>query len=125
MRRVPWIALGPLGALAFGWLGAGLVRHGLLSLPACPLKALTGLPCATCGLSRCVLALAQGEFRAAFHWHPVAVVLLGLSPLAASWDLWRAWRGQAYPALPDSLVARLAVAGLLLGTWILQVVRHI
>ena len=125
MSRVPWAALALAAALALGALGARLVAAGLLVFPPCPFKALTGLSCATCGLTRCVLALARGDLRAAFHWHPVAVLLLPAWGLAALWDLARAARRQPYPTLPDSLAARLSLAGLVLGTWVLQAARHI
>jgi hypothetical protein len=98
---------------------------GRLAFPPCPFKALTGLACATCGLTRCVRALAAGNLREAFHWHPVAVLLLGAWGMAALWDLDRARRGAPYPELPDSGWARAGAAALLLGTWVLQAARHI
>lgn len=124
MRRVPWIALSGLAA-AVGIRLLGWLAPWLPGLPACPLKALTGIPCATCGLTRCIVALGQGHWRAAFHWHPAAVVLLAFWPLAALWDLHRAWRELPYPALPRALGWRLLAAGLLLGVWVLQVARGI
>lgn len=124
MKRLPWVAL--LTLLA----GAGLRLMALLSpwlgrLPACPLKAMTGLPCATCGLTRSMVALGGGRWSEAFHWHPVAVLGLAALPLIAIWDLVRAWKGEAYPSLPDSLLLRLTAGALLLGTWALQVARGI
>jgi len=124
-RRVPWIAIFvPCGALSL-FLGARLLGWLRIQLPGCPMKELLGIPCATCGLTRCVLALARGRLGEAFHWHPVGTVLLLLSPAAAFWDLKRAWDGKPSPGLPDSLASRLAVAGLFLATWILQIVRGI
>lgn len=125
MRGVPWLFLGLAGTAAALLLGAWVARTFGLQLPACPLKEHLGIPCATCGITRCVLALSTGRWAEAFHWHPVAVVLVLLSPLAMAWDLRRAWAGRPYPPLPDSLAARLGVAGLFLGTWILQIVRGI
>ena len=124
MRRVPWIALAaPVSALGIRLLG--LVAPWLPPLPGCPLKALTGMPCATCGLTRCVLALGQGRWREAFHWHPAAVGVLALLPLLGAWDLVRAVRDRPYPPLPRGLGWRLLAAALLLGTWVLQVARGI
>lgn len=124
-RRVPWLALG-LGCLVVGLLaGAWVMEQTHLRLPACLFKEHTGFACATCGLTRSVLALADGRWADAFHFHPVALIGLLLSPLAMGWDLRRAWRGAAYPALPDSLAWRLGAVGLLLGTWILQAARGI
>jgi hypothetical protein len=55
----------------------------------------------------------------------VGTVLAVLLPVAALWDLRRAWRGDAYPSLPEAKAARLLAWGLLAGTWLLQVVRGI
>lgn len=125
MRRVPWLFLGLVATAGALLMGAWVARTFALSLPPCPLKARLGIPCATCGITRCVLALSAGRWAEALHWHPVAVVLMGLSPLAMAWDLRRAWRGDPYPALPDSLAVRLCAATLFLGTWVLQIVRGI
>jgi hypothetical protein len=124
MRRTPWIAFGALAA-AMGIRGLGWLAPYLPPLPACPLKTLTGIPCATCGLTRCLFALGQGHLREAFHWHPAAVLLLGLLPFLAAWDLRRAQLGRPYPPLPSGLGWRLLAAGLLLGIWVLQAARGI
>jgi hypothetical protein len=121
---VPWIAL---GALALG-LGVGL--GGRLApvaayLPACAFKRITGVACATCGLTRSVLVLGQGHWGEALHWYPALALLAGAAPLAALWDLHRAWRGTPYPALPDSRAARIGAWLLLVGIWVLQVARGI
>ena len=124
MRRVPWFAVAAV-ALALGLRVLGLLAPWLPPLPPCPFKALTGIPCASCGLTRCVLALGAGKWAEAFHWHPPAVVALALMPLLGAWDLRRAWRGRPYPPLPEALGWRLLAAALLLGTWALQVARGI
>lgn len=124
MRRIPWLAL---LALAW-WAGVGLGRQlqGWSDLvPGCAFKRLTGVPCATCGLTRCVLALGQGDWRAAFHWHPAAALVGLVLPVLALWDLRRAWRNQAYPPLPEHPWARVAAWALLLGVWGLQVARGV
>lgn len=61
----------------------------------------------------------------AFHWHPLAVVIILFTPILVVWDLRRAWRGEPFPDLPDSLALRLVSAGLFLGAWALQVARGI
>ncbi len=124
VRRVPWLALAGLG------LAAGVVLAGRLGpvgplLPACVFKRTTGWACATCGLTRCLLALGRGDWAQAFHWHPAATLLVLLWPVAMVWDLRRAWRGEAYPALPDSPLARMAAWGLFAVAWALQVARGI
>jgi hypothetical protein len=124
-RRLPWVALGMglLGALALV-LGPILKSHPWVLRP-CLFKTLTGFACATCGLTRCSLALLEGRPWEAIHWHPVAALLLFASPLLAAWDIRRAIRGEPYPSLPDRRAPRLALALILAATWILQIARGI
>ncbi len=124
MRRVPWVALGVLLATLATWASSYLQPISAL-LPGCAFKRLTGFACATCGLTRCILALGRWEWAEAFHWHPVAAAAAVLLPVAVAWDLRRAWRGHPYPGLPDSGAVRMSVWALLLGTWLLQVWRGI
>lgn len=124
MSRVPWVALGAL----LTWLGAwaaSLLQPVAPWLPACAFKRWTGFACATCGLTRCLMALGQGDWRAAFHWHPAAAGLAALLPVLALWDFRRACRRDPYPSLPDSRAARLAVWVFLITIWALQVARGI
>jgi len=124
-RRIPWIALAILLGLPAALLALRAMDALGLTLQPCLLKELTGLPCATCGMTRMAEALAGGQLKLAFHWHPVAAALLCLSPLAALWDLHRAWRCRPLPSPPDSRWLRLALVFLFLGTWALQIVRGI
>jgi hypothetical protein len=122
-RRIPWLAAGWLLAGIAMLLLAPVVQRFPGLLPACPFKAATGIACATCGLTRCLLAVAGGRWAEAFHWHPVAAALVLCSPLAAGWDGWRAWQGRPYPGLPDHWLPRALAATTLLGTWALQALR--
>ncbi len=124
MRRVPWLAiLAPLAAVGI-WLAALLQPLSGL-LPGCAFKRLTGIACATCGLTRCVLALGRWDWPAAFYWHPAVALAVALLPVAALWDARRAWRGDPYPALPDSKLLRLSAWIFLFSVWALQVARGI
>jgi hypothetical protein len=124
-RRVPWIALLILVGLPLGLLLLGTLNALGLPMPPCPMKQITGVPCATCGMTRMAQALAGGHLARAFHWHPVGAALCLLSPAVALWDLRRAWRGRPLPPLPDSPWARATAVIVLLGTWVLQIVRGI
>jgi uncharacterized protein DUF2752 len=70
-----WLSVS-LGALAVAttWF----MLH--LPWPRCLFHDLTGLPCATCGATRCTVAFLHGDFLAAWLWNPVA--FLGLGALA-------------------------------------------
>jgi hypothetical protein len=66
-------------------------------LPLCPMRALTGIPCASCGLTRGLIAAAGGQWTAALRLHPLAPVLVGAL-----------WAVAAASLLPDGPHARLA-----------------
>ena len=124
MRRVPWIALGGLALGLGSWLAGFLAPFAGL-MPGCVFKRFTGVACATCGLTRSVLALGQGHWREALHWYPALALLAAGAPIAALWDLRRAWRGDPYPALPESRAFRIGAWLLLAGVWAVQVARGI
>ncbi len=76
--------------------------------PRCPLHAITGLDCPTCGMLRAIHLLLHGQIRAAFAVNPLlfmalpAGALLGIPPARrwllwavlaalAGWFIWRNW----------------------------------
>lgn len=119
------MAVALLAFAGFGWAVISLLTRGWFWIPPCPFKLVTGLPCLTCGMTRCLVALTQGDVRQAFHWHPVGMIGLFLLPILGLWDLGRSVRGKAYPDLPERAWARLLVLGALAGTWWLQAARGI
>ena len=60
--RWKWPALSPLG-------GEGSTT--------CILRSATGLPCATCGMTRSFCAIGRGDLGTAFAQHPLGLVLYG------------------------------------------------
>ena len=55
---------------------AGVSSVALLSgQTLCPIAAITGLPCPSCGLTRASFSLLQGDFHQAFDFHPLVFVL--------------------------------------------------
>jgi len=44
------------------------------NLPTCPVKAMTGLPCLTCGAARAGLALSRMDLAGALSINPLAAV---------------------------------------------------
>lgn len=122
-RSVPRDRLGPVligAALAAGtalvvWWNPG---HGGPVL--CPLLALTGYACPTCGGLRTVHGLATGDLAEAWSMNPmltVALPLLGV--LWARW-LWRSWHNQPPRNPPAWLFVAVGAVVLLFG-----VVRNI
>jgi len=66
------------------WLSASLVSLGLaaawltvgLPWPRCMFHEITGLPCVTCGMTRCGIQFFHGHFLAALKWNPLVFALL-------------------------------------------------
>mgnify|MGYP001824672890 CR=1 FL=1 len=82
-RRVDLLCLGAaLAMLTLAWaLPPAAVEQGPT---VCRFKALTGLDCPTCGLTRSVVSLAHGDTRASMRWHPAGpLFVLGALVLAA------------------------------------------
>jgi hypothetical protein len=50
---------------AVGWFALGL------PWPQCAFHELTGLPCVTCGMTRCAIQFFHGHFPAAWKWNPL------------------------------------------------------
>jgi len=71
------------GSLALLLLVSHLPPDGA-GIPVCFFRAVTGLPCPGCGLTRAFSSLLQGRAEAAFAYHPFVFILLPLSVIAAA-----------------------------------------
>ena len=66
------------------WLSVSLVSFTIaaawlvIGLPwsRCVFHELTGLPCVTCGMTRCAIQFFHGHFLAAFKWNPLVFTAL-------------------------------------------------
>ena len=63
------VSLASLG-LAAAWLTVGL------PWPHCAFHEITGLPCITCGMTRCGIQFFHGHFLAALKWNPLVFMAL-------------------------------------------------
>ncbi len=77
---------GPVGlaCLALGGLWARQV--GLIPI-GCLFKAVTGVPCLTCGASRAAVALAHGHAMEAFRLHPLVAAGAAAGAFYVPWAL--------------------------------------
>ena len=58
-------------------LGAAVIWFALgLPWPRCAFHDLTGLPCVTCGMTRCAIQFLHGHFLAAWKWNPLVFAVL-------------------------------------------------
>lgn len=56
----------------------------------CLIKETTTVPCPSCGSTRSVLSLIQGDFVSALYWNPIGIILviiLGVTPFWLIIDL--------------------------------------
>ena len=66
------------------WLSASLTSLGIavawftlgLPWPVCIFHEITGLPCVTCGMTRCTIQFFHGHFLAALKWNPLVFTAL-------------------------------------------------
>ena len=66
------------------WLSVSLVSLGMavawltlgLPWPLCVFHQLTGLPCLTCGMTRCGIEFFHGHLLAALKWNPLVFAVL-------------------------------------------------
>jgi Protein of unknown function (DUF2752) len=80
-----------LGACSAPLIGSFLYKYGYrIPFLKCPLQALIGIPCPTCGMTRSFVAIAQGNLDAAvrYHFFGPTVFLLFLAVIVLFlWDL--------------------------------------
>lgn len=98
---------GSVGLIALALLAGALLARAypqlLSALWTCNLKALTGLPCLSCGLTRVLLHFASGEPLAAFALAPLPALAIVLSLALGVWQLLARWRRTP---LPDDVLGR-------------------
>lgn len=72
-------------SLALVGLGAGIIalRTVSIHLPACPLRAATGVPCPGCGMTRLADAVAHGRIGEALGADVAGVAILGVLAVLA------------------------------------------
>jgi hypothetical protein len=70
-HELVWLVVS-VGSLALGatWLALDL------PWPRCVFRELTGLPCVTCGMTRCAIHFFHGHFSAALNWNPLMFAFL-------------------------------------------------
>jgi Protein of unknown function (DUF2752) len=66
-----WLSISLVSlTMAAAWLAIGL------PWPRCVFHELTGLPCVTCGMTRCAIHFFHGHFLAALKWNPLIFTAL-------------------------------------------------
>ena len=127
MRRVVaflsgLLALGsgaPLVLAPLGRLEGDAVFFGVWKLPiTCAFRAVHGVPCGTCGMTRAWIALAHGNLAEALAFHAealptfAATATVALAAGAFAWTIWR-----SYTFARTALAALVTAAALWAFAW--------
>ena len=72
------ICAGALGAAGLGAASGASLDDGPV---LCPFRAVTGLPCPFCGLTRSLFAAGQGRWEDSLAYSPLGLPLLALAPV--------------------------------------------
>lgn len=97
------------------------------ALPACTFKALVGIPCPTCGVTRATQALANLDFRLALRINPLATALLMAFVAGGLVAGFLAFRGRPLtePRWVLRPVERLGLVAVIVANWVYLVLRGI
>lgn len=129
-RRLTTLSL-TLSLLTFAWVGLNLflgARPSDVDLTICPLRLMTGIPCASCGTTRALCALSQGQWFESLYLNPLGILVALMATLSPLWIIYDYLRGKqtyykAYLRIVSNRVAciyiSIAMATLLLsiGIW--------
>jgi Protein of unknown function (DUF2752) len=115
-----------LGLPAVG-LGAVWLWFGLPT-PICVFRSITGLPCLTCGGTRCLRSVVHGDFVGAWMWNPLVfaalVVTAGILAYATAVTLFRLPRLRiAGFGARETAWLRGTIVMLAVGNWAYLIIR--
>jgi hypothetical protein len=120
----------PERQLAFLWGGAALAgaatapfaRALASASPGCLFRAVTGVPCPTCGGTRALLALARLDVPAALAWNPLVTLGALVFVLGGLVVLARALAGRGVPDGPPPRWAGAAAGFAFAANWAFVIV---
>jgi len=65
-----------------------LVTDALLHFTPCPIKNITGIACPSCGVTRSVLLIANGDLKSAILINPLGFIVAAIMVVAPFWLLY-------------------------------------
>jgi hypothetical protein len=85
-KKIYWI-LGLLALGSYGWIGYHLLHTESreASITVCLFKNVTGIPCPSCGITRSVLELLEGNFRQGLLINPLGIFAMSLLLIIPGW----------------------------------------
>jgi hypothetical protein len=55
------------------------------AISACMIKHVTNIPCPSCGSTRSVLSILEGDFIAALYWNPFGILVITIMVICPLW----------------------------------------
>jgi hypothetical protein len=115
------VVIAAAGVVAAAWMWSPLPT------PPCLFHTLTGLPCPTCGGTRCLRALLAGDLVAALRWNPLVALgfaaTAGYGLYAAAVVALRLPRIRLAVSQTEAWSLRAAVFAALAANWIYVAIR--
>ncbi len=75
--------------VGFIWLGMSVeatsTSNSQSPIELCPIKRVTGYPCPSCGSTRSVRAIMQGDLVGAIYWNPLGLVIFMILIICPFW----------------------------------------
>jgi hypothetical protein len=109
------------GAIAILTIVGARIFSGLLPFaPPCIFRAITGIPCLTCGGSHCVVALSRFHPLGSFLYNPlIMIILVGLILLSLGYAFAIIFRRRLSLALSktEKRIIRIAIVLLVGANW--------
>jgi hypothetical protein len=130
VQRKLWLAAGVAGALLLFVLALPHAARAERIPATCVFRAITHVPCPTCGSTRAALALASGEVGLAFRYNPLisAAWLLLPAALLGTLVFRPRWRSLSLPTrrwAVRGLVLLLVIAGLANWVYLIRNLREL
>lgn len=88
-RKTIYSIMTGLTLAAYAWVGLHALTPGGGSVEVCMFKGLTDIPCPSCGITRSLLLLVDGQWSAALLLNPlggVAALAMAVIPLWLGYD---------------------------------------
>jgi hypothetical protein len=120
---VAWLCVG--AAMVAGGTALRFAEPWLAGLPSCAFREIFHVGCMTCGFSRAMVRLAQGDLAASWALHPLAIAVTLEAVLG--WFAWGVGRWPGRPRVPRRAwmaAAAITAAGALL-VWVIRLVLGI
>lgn len=131
-KKLYWI-LSLLTVASYVWIGYQLTHtHEQSGSTLCVFKNITGIPCPSCGTTRSIISLLQGNLLEGLYFNPIGLLGLCILIVMPFWLLWDAlkqnnsliiWYKKIETAIKTKKVVYLPLIGLMLLNWIWNITK--